>query len=116
MTIDDSRPGACAPRAPRRANPPAASPSVVHPVLREVPGNGDPGSQIRRGDRPDPPFVLEADVANSGCADLCSLMPGTERAGPRTVRFRTEDFRDAFRCVLAWTYLGDSQAPTYPGS
>ena len=28
----------------------------------------------------------------------------------------SEDFRDAFRCVLAWTYLGDSQAPTYPGS
>jgi D-amino peptidase len=64
--------------------------------------------------RPDPPFVLEADLANSGCADLCSLMPGTDRVGARTVRFRTEDFREAFRCVLAWTYLGDSQAPRYP--
>jgi D-amino peptidase len=60
------------------------------------------------------PFVLEADLANSGCADLCSIMPGVDRTGPRTVRFETPAFRDAFRCLLAWTYLGDSQAPRYP--
>ncbi len=93
-------------------------PSVARERIRE--GAAEAVRAAVAGDltpfRPDPPFVLEADVANSGCADLCSLMPGTERAGPRTVRFRTEDFRDVFRCVLAWTYLGDSQAPTYPGS
>jgi D-amino peptidase len=61
------------------------------------------------------PFVLEADLANSGCADLCSIMPGVDRTGPRTVRFETSVFGNAFRCLLAWTYLGDSQAPRYPG-
>jgi D-amino peptidase len=66
--------------------------------------------------RPPPPFTLEADVANTSCADLCSLAPGVERTGPRTVRFQTEDFREAFRCLLAWTYLGSSEAPRYAGT
>jgi len=64
--------------------------------------------------RPDPPFVLEADLANTGCAELCALAPATDRVGARTVRFRTDDFAEAYRCLLAWTYLADSQAPRYP--
>src|SRR5437870_2060598 len=39
-----------------------------------------------------------------------------ERTGPRTVRFETADFRQAFRCLLAWTYLGASEAPRYAGT
>lgn len=66
--------------------------------------------------RPEPPFVLEADVANTSAADLCALAPGTDRTAPRTVRFQTEDFREAFRCLLAWTYLGSSEAPRYAGT
>ena len=66
--------------------------------------------------RGDPPFVLEADVANTSAADLCALAPGTDRTGPRTVRFQSEDFREAFRCLLAWTYLGASEAPRYAGT
>ena len=66
--------------------------------------------------RADPPFVLEADVANTSAADLCALAPGTDRTGPRTVRFQSEDFREAFRCLLAWTYLGSSEAPRYAGT
>ena len=66
--------------------------------------------------RPGPPFTLEADVANTSAADLCSLAPGTDRVGPRTVRFETEDFPEAFRCLLAWTYLGSSEAPRYAGT
>jgi D-amino peptidase len=66
--------------------------------------------------RPDRPFVLEADVANTSSADLCSLAPGTDRTGPRTVRFETEDFLEAFRCLLAWVYLGASEAPRYAGT
>jgi D-amino peptidase len=64
----------------------------------------------------EPPFVLEADVANTSAADLCGLAPGVERVGGRTVRFRTADFREAFRCLLAWTYLGASEAPRYAGT
>ena len=59
---------------------------------------------------------MEADVANTSAADLCGLAPGTERVGPRTVRFKTQDFREAFRCLLAWTYLGSSEAPRYAGT
>ena len=66
--------------------------------------------------RPDPPFVLEADLANTSATDLCGLAPGTERVGPRTVRFQTDDFRQAFRCLLAWTHLGASEAPRYAGT
>ena len=66
--------------------------------------------------RPGPPFVLEADVANTSAADLCALAPGTDRVGPRTVRFEAQDFREGFRCLLAWTYLGASEAPRYAGT
>jgi D-amino peptidase len=62
------------------------------------------------------PYVLEADTANTSSADLCELPPGCERTGPRTVRFETDDFRLAFRCLLAWTYLGASEAPRYAGT
>jgi D-amino peptidase len=66
--------------------------------------------------RPDPPFVMEADVANTSAADLCALAPGTDRTGPRTVRFQTDHYREAFRCLLAWVYLGASEAPRYAGT
>jgi D-amino peptidase len=62
------------------------------------------------------PFVLEADTANTASADLCALPPGCRRTGPRTVRFETADFHEAFRCLLAWTYLGASEAPRYTGT
>jgi D-amino peptidase len=65
---------------------------------------------------PDKPFTLEADVANTSAADLCALAPGTDRTGPRTVRFQADDFREAFRCLLAWVYLGASEAPRYAGT
>jgi D-amino peptidase len=66
--------------------------------------------------RPEPPFVLETDVLNTGIADLCSLAPGVERTGPRTLRFETDHFMQAFRCLLAFTYLGESEAPRYAGT
>ncbi len=65
---------------------------------------------------PDRPYALEADVVNTSVADLCSLAPGAHRTGPRTVAFTTDDFREAFRCLLAWTYLGMSEAPRYAGT
>lgn len=73
-----------------------------------------------RGDLPpyrlEPPIVLEADIANTSAADVCALAPGVERIGPRTVRFQTEDFREAFRCLLAWAHLGANEAPRYAGT
>ena len=64
----------------------------------------------------EPPIVLEADIANTSATDLCALAPGVDRIGPRTVRFQTDDFREAFRCLLAWVYLGASEAPRYAGT
>ena len=66
--------------------------------------------------QPQGPFTLEVDVVNTAVADLCSLAPGTVRTGPRTLRFDTPDFREAFRCLLAFTYLGMSEAPRYAGT
>jgi D-amino peptidase len=65
---------------------------------------------------PDAPFVLEADLANTSAADLCAIAPGCARAGARTVRFESEDFREIFRCLITWTYLGASEAPRYAGT
>ncbi|MGQ0669255.1 MAG: M55 family metallopeptidase [Actinomycetota bacterium] len=61
--------------------------------------------------RPEPPFTLEADLVNTACTELCTLAPGTDRTGPRTVRFETEDFAQLYRCLLAWLYLGRHAAP-----
>jgi D-amino peptidase len=63
--------------------------------------------------RPEPPFELEIDVADTVCADICSLVPGTQRPAPRTLTFRSESFDEAFRCLLAWAYLGAQVAPQY---
>jgi D-amino peptidase len=63
--------------------------------------------------RPEPPFVLEADTTNTVSAELCALAPGTQRTGPRNVRFETQDFEELFRCLVAWTYLGIHEAPRY---
>jgi D-amino peptidase len=65
---------------------------------------------------PDPPYALEADLANTSATDLCAIAPGCVRTGPRTVRFESEDFREVFRCLLTWTYLGASEAPRYAGT
>ena len=53
----------------------------------------------------EPPFVLEADLLNTAMADVASIVPGTARVGPRTVRFETDDIRDIVRCRAAWTGL-----------
>jgi D-amino peptidase len=95
----------------RSMHPAAAREAIRKGAAEAVAGSGD-----LQPYRPDPPFVLEADVANTSCADLCALAPGTDRVGPRTVRFQTDDFLEAFRCLLAWTYLGAPEAPRYAGT
>ncbi len=62
------------------------------------------------------PVALEADLVNTSATDLCAMVPGVERIGPRTVRFDTDDFLGAFRCLLTWTYVGASEAPRYAGT
>ena len=89
------------------------SPERVRAQIREASAEAVRGAGSLAPFRPEPPFALEADTANTVSAELCALAPGTERVGARTVRFRTEDFAEAFRCLLAWTYLGIHEAPRY---
>jgi D-amino peptidase len=99
-------------RAVAKSMHPEAARTAIRQAATEVvrvPGRFQPY-------RPEPPFVLEADVLNTGIADLCSLAPGVERVGPRTLRFETGDFMQAFRCLLTFTYLGESEAPRYAGT
>jgi D-amino peptidase len=91
-------------------------PAVARDAIRKGAAEAVSARSELRPYQPEPPFVLEADVANTSCADLCALAPGVQRVGARTVRFETEDFREAFRCLLAWTYLGATEAPRYAGT
>ena len=91
-------------------------PSTAREAIRQAAADAVGGRAELTPHRPPAPFVLEADVATTSCADLCGLAPGVDRAGPRTVRFQTDDFREAFRCLLAWTYLGAGEAPRYAGT
>jgi D-amino peptidase len=45
------------------------------------------------------PVTIETDFTRTVHADMAELVPGSERTGARTVRYRHDDFRKAFR---AW--------------
>ena len=64
--------------------------------------------------KPAAPYTLEIDLVDTAVTDLCTISPGTERTGPRTVSFATDDFRMLYRCLLTWMHLGRSVAPTFP--
>jgi D-amino peptidase len=91
-------------------------PTVARQAIRAGAAEAVAGRGSLSPYRPDQPFVLEADIATTSAADLCGLAPGTDRVGPRTVRFESPAFVEAFRCLLAWTYLGASEAPRYAGT
>lgn len=61
---------------------------------------------------PDPPFAFEVDLVDTAMADVAALPPGTERLGPRTVRFGSDDYRTAMRAFLTWMWLIRNVAPT----
>jgi D-amino peptidase len=56
--------------------------------------------------RPAGETTLEVDLANTVIADAVSVMPGLERVSGRTVRYRSRDYRDIYRMILATTMLG----------
>lgn len=55
--------------------------------------------------RIDPPYELQLDVLTAAMADAAALMPGCDRIGGRTLRFRTTDVLDLFRGMLALVRL-----------
>jgi D-amino peptidase len=64
--------------------------------------------------RPKGPFTLEIDWMNASMADLCVQIPEVERAGGRTVRYRTGDFQTCYRMLLALLVMATPAAYQYP--
>jgi D-amino peptidase len=60
------------------------------------------------------PFSLEIDWMNASMADLCVQLPDVERAGGRTVRYRTADFQTCYRMLLALLVMASPAAYQYP--
>jgi D-amino peptidase len=64
--------------------------------------------------QPKGPFTLEIDWMNASMADLCVELPEVERAGGRTVRYRTADFQTCYRMLLALLVMATPAAYQYP--
>jgi D-amino peptidase len=64
--------------------------------------------------RPKGPFTLEIDWMNASMADLCVQIAEVERAGGRTVRYRTADFQKCYRMLLALLVMATPAAYQYP--
>ncbi|HEY4872436.1 MAG TPA: M55 family metallopeptidase [Candidatus Dormibacteraeota bacterium] len=64
--------------------------------------------------RPKGPFTLEIDWMNASMADLCVQIPDVQRAGGRTVRYRTADYQTCYRMLLALLVMATPGAYQYP--
>jgi D-amino peptidase len=80
-------------------------PSNARRAIREAAAAAVAGAAELEPFAPSGPYAFEVDLMRSRMADLCALLPGSERLGARTVRFETNDYLEGFRCLLAWTYL-----------
>jgi D-amino peptidase len=90
------------------------SPASVREELRDTVAEAVKEAGAAEVWRPPGPFVLEVDVATTALADLLEIAPGTERSGPRSVRFVSDDVRTVYRAVLTWMNLGRRVAPGAP--
>lgn len=93
-----------------RSMSPTKSQEAIRGMVRDVVKDTDPLEVWK----PDGPYTLELDLANTAVTDLCALAPGTDRTGSRTVWFTSDDFRMVYRCLLTWMHLGRSVAPRSP--
>lgn len=59
----------------------------------------------RRGDIPQVrytmPVTLTLQVRNSAMADVAEMIPGVDRTGPLTISYASDDYLEAFNCLLA---------------
>jgi D-amino peptidase len=85
-------------------------PQQARAAIREGAREAVANAAELRPHKVDGPFAFEVELRSSLAAELAALAPGTDRVGGRTVRFETDDFREGFRCLLAWMYLA-SNAP-----
>ena len=64
--------------------------------------------------QPKGPFTLEIDWMNARMADSCAQIPEVERAGGRTIRYRTPDFQTCYQMLLALLVMAAPAAYQYP--
>lgn len=75
--------------------------AAIHEAAAEVVATAEAFEPFRI----EPPYTIEVDGRHSLAAELMALAPGSIRTGGRTVRFTSDDYTEAFRCLLAWNYL-----------
>lgn len=80
---------------------PAQARALIQAAARDVVGRA---SDLRPFVVP-PPYRLELDTFTTAMADVCELVPGSDRLGPRTVGYRVDTPIDLVRCRMAWTTL-----------
>jgi D-amino peptidase len=90
--------------AARTLTPAAARARIAGAVRRAL--KGDLGVGLLRP--PAPPFELDVVFLRAGMADVAAVMPGTERLDGRTVRWRGDDYVDAFRACRTLLLLGST--------
>ena len=90
------------------------SPERVRDEVGRVVEEAVRGAEQAQVWNPRGPYTLDADVTSTALADLLAIAPGTERHGPRTLRFDTDDLRMLYRAVLTWMNLGRRVAPGAP--
>ncbi len=95
-----------------RSQSPSRAQAGIRGLVREsVKGVEHGGAEVFA---PTGPFVLEVDTVNTDVADAIAVAPGSDRCGPRTVRFAADDVRMAYRALLTWLALARRTAPVPP--
>ena len=91
----------------------ALHPSIARERIRE--GAARAVARARAGAlrpfAPPPPFDLEVDFVNAGCADAAELIPGTVRKDGLTCAYRAADADSLLRALRAWTILAGTSLP-----
>lgn len=58
-------------------------------------------------------FIMEIDFSISEIAHLCSFVPGVEKIGPRSIRFKNKDYRNLQQTRIVCTNLALSVIKTH---
>ncbi len=80
----------------------SVAPAVACRLIRDAAADALRQKPLPRPYTITPPIALEVDFQLTVMADMAELVPGSKRAGPRTVAYAHDDYRELFR---AWRAL-----------
>ncbi len=80
----------------------SVAPAVACRLIRDAAADALRQKPLPRPYTIEPPIALEVDFQMTVMADMAELVPGSKRAGPRTVVYSHDDYREVFR---AWRAL-----------